>query len=284
MNDEEIFGPREIALMQSKQFALQSVLALDLPTKFEVSGLSFEILGSKIDRRISIVIDQLRDEHGNDLPYLIAIAVRESWFACCEGAWYSSLMIDLEGSKKTDSFQDETTPEGYAEVNGLAGALAFGLGALEECVEQVKLRDGTPYVKRPSAKDLLECMAVYWLSMAVGSLAGRQISDAMNWIFEGLDALELANGIYMHNEGEVMEREATKADSSKKAKDAADARHNKPGGSNSKRDAIRAVWASGKFDTRDLCAEEEAAGLNMALSTARRALRNTPNPPGRCKA
>lgn len=98
MNDEEIFGSHEIALMQSKQFALQSVLALDLPTTIEVSGLSFEILGSKIERRISIVLDQLRDEHGNNLPYLIAIAVRESWFACCEGAWYSSLMVSVARS------------------------------------------------------------------------------------------------------------------------------------------------------------------------------------------
>ena len=283
MSDDEIWGPHEIASMQSKQFALQSVISLELPKTIEVSGFSFEILGSKIERKITVVLDQLREEHGNELPYLMAIAVRESWFACCDGAWYASLMIDLGGFEK-DDLRQEATSEGYGEVHGLAGALAFSVGTMEECVEQVKLREGTPFVKRPSGKELLECMAVYWLSMAGHSLADRRIRDAMDWVFEGLDALELANGIYMHNEGEVMEREATKAHASKKARNAADALHNKPGGSNRKRDAIRAAWASGKFDTRDGCADQEAAGLNMAPSTARRALRNTPEPPSRCKA
>ena len=69
-----------------------------------------------------------------------------------------------------------------------------------------------------------------------------------------------------------------------KAKIAADARHSQPGGSRDKKDAIRTAWASGKFASRDRCAEEECAFLKMSLSAARRALRNTPEPPSRCTA
>lgn len=62
------------------------------------------------------------------------------------------------------------------------------------------------------------------------------------------------------------------------ARRAANMRHDRPGGSHDKQEKIRAIWASGKFTSRDRCAEEECAGLDMSFSAARRALRNTPDP------
>ncbi|GHU34851.1 hypothetical protein AGMMS50256_29100 [Betaproteobacteria bacterium] len=55
-------------------------------------------------------------------------------------------------------------------------------------------------------------------------------------------------------------------------------RDSKPGGPAEKRKAIQAIWASGKYSTRDTCAEEEFAGLGITYKTARKALENTPNP------
>ena len=71
---------------------------------------------------------------------------------------------------------------------------------------------------------------------------------------------------------------AVKIKAQKQGKSAAEARHSKPGNSRDKQTAIRAAWASGKYSSRDLCAEQECAALNMAPGTARRALRNTPKP------
>ncbi len=65
------------------------------------------------------------------------------------------------------------------------------------------------------------------------------------------------------------------------AKAAANARHDQPGGSRDKQRQIRELWASGKYSSRDLCAEQECAALNMSISVARRALNNTPEP-SRC--
>ncbi len=62
------------------------------------------------------------------------------------------------------------------------------------------------------------------------------------------------------------------------AKHAANARHNRPGGSRDKQRKIREAWASGKYTTKDRCAEEECGALNMAFSTARKALKNIPKP------
>ena len=62
------------------------------------------------------------------------------------------------------------------------------------------------------------------------------------------------------------------------AKHAAEARHSKPGGSRSKRESIRQIWATGKYSSRDICAEQECQALGMSFSTARKALRGMPNP------
>ena len=58
---------------------------------------------------------------------------------------------------------------------------------------------------------------------------------------------------------------------------AANARHSQPGGSREKQEAIRAIWQSGKYASRDECAEQECAHLGMSFSAARKALRNVPN-------
>lgn len=64
----------------------------------------------------------------------------------------------------------------------------------------------------------------------------------------------------------------------RQAKAAADARHSKPGGSRDVQQQVRAIWSSGKYTSRDRCAEEECAALGISYSTARKALRNTPDP------
>jgi hypothetical protein len=58
------------------------------------------------------------------------------------------------------------------------------------------------------------------------------------------------------------------------AKAAANARHNQPGGSRDKQRRIREIWATGKYSSRDICAEKECAALGMSFSAARKALRN----------
>lgn len=50
--------------------------------------------------------------------------------------------------------------------------------------------------------------------------------------------------------------------------------HSAPGGSRDKIQKIREIWATGKYTTRDICAEQECAAIGMSFSTARRALRN----------
>jgi hypothetical protein len=63
----------------------------------------------------------------------------------------------------------------------------------------------------------------------------------------------------------------------KKAKHAAVMKNSKPDGNYDKHNKIRSIWASGKYTSRDICAEQECAALSMSFSAARKALRNTPD-------
>lgn len=65
---------------------------------------------------------------------------------------------------------------------------------------------------------------------------------------------------------------------SKNSKKAADARHNKKGGSRDVAQQIKALWASGKYSSRDLCAEQECAAFDLMYASARDHLKNTPDP------
>ena len=63
-----------------------------------------------------------------------------------------------------------------------------------------------------------------------------------------------------------------------KARGAALARHSSPDGSHAKRDRLQEIWASGKYTSRDICAEQECGNLGVSFSTARRYLYGTPEP------
>ena len=65
------------------------------------------------------------------------------------------------------------------------------------------------------------------------------------------------------------------------ARNAANALHDQPGGSRDKQNQIRTIWASGKYSSRNICAEQECAGLDMSYDAARKALTNIPAP-SRC--
>jgi hypothetical protein len=68
-------------------------------------------------------------------------------------------------------------------------------------------------------------------------------------------------------------------EASKKARAAAEARHSKPGGSRDLQKKMQEAWASGKFGTREECAEQEYAAIGFrTIGAARRALQGTPDP------
>lgn len=59
---------------------------------------------------------------------------------------------------------------------------------------------------------------------------------------------------------------------------AANALHDKEGGSRGKADKLRAIWASGRYRTKEECAQKGGASLGMSFKAAKKALQNAPKP------
>lgn len=116
---------------------------------------------------------------------------------------------------------------------------------------------------------LLSALAFRLLEKEVAKDAFRQVESELN------QAKTIIFGKMRHYEGQLKGREFQKA---MQAKNAINTRHSRPGGSREKRAQIQSIWASGRYSTRDLCAEEEHGALGMAFSTARKALRGAPDP------
>jgi hypothetical protein len=104
---------------------------------------------------------------------------------------------------------------------------------------------------------------------------GQRDEALMKWTAAS-DRLSRINSELAHSFEDQLRTLAQSAKA--RGRKAADARHNAQGGSRNRQQAMQAAWASGKYTSRDRCAEEECGALNMSFATARKALRNTPDP------
>ena len=127
-------------------------------------------------------------------------------------------------------------------------------------------------------KDTLICNASDGETLEVSALIDRscfkyrEIEPAVMHLVQEIDAI--ADFDPAQHISSVILEEATRIN----AKHAADAKHDGPNGKRKAKDEIKEIWASGKYSSRDRCAEEECGALDMSFSTARKALRGTPDP------
>ena len=126
-----------------------------------------------------------------------------------------------------------------------------------------------------SHQRLQEMMAMQW-AKAEFFLEKLKSEQELSAAEAGSIALQLTTSLVPFV-FDYMEKTITKKNK-ERGKQAADARHSQPGGSRDKQHQMRQIWASGKYSSKDICAEQECAALGVAFSTARKALRNAPLP------
>jgi hypothetical protein len=229
---DKLFSNEGRAATQSRRYALQYVQDLDIPRLFEPPADDFSCLGPKISVLAAGTVSRLREIHGANLPYLMGIAVRESWFACSAGSWHSTLTGDPEGAEQTGQAEKLGTPEGYAQLKGWATTLMASLFRPNRDSDGAQFLYDTPYFELPDDFDILCCMALCWLGHAADAQKAGSTVEAFDWISEAHEALENAHGLKMWDAGAEAERTdgqgsdlAEKAARSKFARTAAMARH-----------------------------------------------------------
>ncbi|OGT70537.1 MAG: hypothetical protein A3H44_09810 [Gammaproteobacteria bacterium RIFCSPLOWO2_02_FULL_57_10] len=185
----------------------------------------------------------------------------------------------------------ESLLQGMRRVNELSAELEnFNFEAEQRRIcEEIELR-------KPSYEDLIEEAANAMASESLVDTALELQMEMYNLLETAIDKIRIliqANysqlKINMEELGDTIPEKLLGAlklgnelgialDRRKRAVGAANSRHGKVGGSREKRERIRQIWSTGKYTSRDICAEQECASLNMSFSSARKALRNTPPP------
>jgi hypothetical protein len=194
--DKERSEQYERTAAAARMQALEAVRAMQIPDKIFLSSESFSSLGESMGRaandQLSILQDgyEGRDGYGDRLPFLFSLALRECWFSAHELASYWEL-------NDRTSTGDHGSAQEYAQSGTWAKILMCSVSYLIEPKERTELRTGTPFMQAIPSHDLLDAAGLLWLGRASELLASGEISDAMNWIYEGLDAIGIARMIYI---------------------------------------------------------------------------------------
>ena len=206
--DEEFFAKHDRSSIQCSINALESVTKMDLPKLVPISDDSFSGLGFKTSKHAGRALERLREAYGDKLPYLIGLSLREIWFSLFRSSGYIALMMDEGAMGNNDYTQRLATAEGYGKSEGIACTLYDSIVGLEESQQQATFRDGTPFKEHPFYLDILSCAALHWYAAAAAAYRAGDVDGAFDWISEAQEALLLAHGDYMWEEGEKSERES----------------------------------------------------------------------------
>ena len=175
---------------ESEWFALQYVNGLELPQFLDPCDVTYDHLGPKLSLLAIRTIERLRQEHADNLPELMGIALRESWYACAAAAWFISLMIESGDVERNDYTEELATVEGYAQT-GWTIALVDSL-LCEPTIFSRYPFGAMSIWERPDSWDILDCIAVYWLGLAEAAQRTGKTVEAFDWVFEANSALEHA--------------------------------------------------------------------------------------------
>ncbi|MDN6883909.1 hypothetical protein QMO14_09905 [Variovorax sp. CAN2819] len=222
---ENILLKIAVAHDEAAKLATAAVLAMRLPTEIEPPS-KFDFLGPRANRQASKVRERLVEGHGANLSFLVALALREMWFACWNAAYYMKRMADA-GQRSAEKLW---TAEGYAKADGWTYTLFNELSNIKPSPGRLPLLDGTPYKTPQNQTDLLLGISMYWFLKADEANQRKNSLEASDCLDEAYEALKLTNGIYMWDEGFKLGKEevitdATDIARSNLARSAANARH-----------------------------------------------------------
>lgn len=243
MNIDEQSGLRYLSKLDKAEFieAAASLPALLLPGDPKVNVQLFDSLGGKTAEQAKIWVENLSPLFGDDLPTYIHECVKAERI--------------VQAVKK--------------DFDDIPHAALVWLRISDGGIQSKLLRD---VITRDGVVTFLELMGVAYFSAAGLAFQIYDIKQGLRWLHEGSEARRLIDWTRTFDS-------ATNTEAAVKAafaKAGANALHDKPGGSREKRRAIQELWKSGKYSSRDQCAEQECAALDMSFSAARKALRGIP--------
>ena len=189
-NIEQIRALHNNEKRRAGELARARVNLMGLPTAIEIPE-EINNLSRKIGKTYQKQRNELIQEHGENLPKIVAIALHEYWFACWNSASFFQVSIDDGEFNDNDYTRNLATPEGYAEYEGWAYTLANGFADLVPSPDRIEC------IKELTGHDILDvsttlrCMALHWFDQASKEIAEGHTETALGLIHEAHDALAL---------------------------------------------------------------------------------------------
>lgn len=194
--DDAFLKRHDAALQQASSAALNEVLSMGLPQSVEYVH-PFDPLGATTLKVVLSTTETLLKTHKSKLPYVIAAAVRESWFANWGGAYY--MMFAQLGTMEIGS--GDWTGELYGSFEGWASTLYNEISNAGRAPERTKLLADLPLDEPPDNSSILLAMATFWFNKAATEIAAGRLEQGLNWLAEAQEALVLERGDDMWNAG-----------------------------------------------------------------------------------
>jgi hypothetical protein len=188
-------------LIQTRAKALKAVNKKDIPKKYAISSDHFLGLGPKTHHYAIQVLDELRSGHGENLPFLFGIALRElslHWAMDFIEATGDAMVCGPDekyqcgGMEVNEYLEKMAKPDAYEDGGGFSQMMSESL--FEESLEQATFREGTPYKERPYIPDLFTAMAVHFFAVAAEAMRSGDAISGSDWIHDAYDFLKTAHG------------------------------------------------------------------------------------------
>jgi hypothetical protein len=183
LNDEALADARAQAVDEVLKLSLPSII--NLPKK--ISGLGF-----RIGAAYAHAYERLA-HLGQLLPSLFALANMEFCLSATQGALWYRYAIQKGVVADSPEMCLRASAEGYLISEGRAWTFYNKLGETTSNTMLARFERGEELRRAATDQVLLRCMGLYWLHDA--SLMDGE--DRLNLVYEGLDALDLADGLAM---------------------------------------------------------------------------------------
>jgi hypothetical protein len=166
----------------------------------EVRSVDFPIptcFGRKWESNFSRIKENLLEKYGEKFSELIFLANRWLVYAG-ENAAATMRLCGAGNPEASETLKLLSTSSGYLEYEGMADTLFDALSVIEKPSALLK---ETNFTAMPESYDILLAMSLYWFFQAAES-AKSNCGDFFDFLFEAMDAADLANGMYMWGEAE----------------------------------------------------------------------------------
>lgn len=227
--DKDFADFHDRAKLESNRLGYEYVKRMNLADEVAFDASTFAGLPSRPSHIANRMHKRLSEKFADQLPRLIALAVKELWYAAATAAFYMKICSGYKerGYKVAEFLWD---PVGYADYEGWSYTLYDQLSNIEEDPEEILFRRELQLLERPAAAQVLDCIALHFFARASAAASCNDFATAMNCLGEAGEACALSDGLTQFDSGfdlakSSMVEEATSVARNAMARTAAAARH-----------------------------------------------------------